>query len=131
MLEGNTVTLRWQFEQLAGHRFSTMLNLAMPSCDGFLGRYMLADGSIPGGFGQPLSVEEASALFLEDGVLGGKVRLRSSPPSCIACRPQQTVSQSEAGFEKIMQGVELLFSWLIPDDCHTLELQLSLEASQP
>ena len=28
------------------------INLAMPSCDGYAGRYMLADGSIPCGFGQ-------------------------------------------------------------------------------
>jgi hypothetical protein len=28
----------------------------MPSCDGFLGRYVLADGSIPCGFGQELDL---------------------------------------------------------------------------
>jgi hypothetical protein len=34
----------------------TEINLAMPSCDGFGGRYVLADGSVPGGFGDPLQM---------------------------------------------------------------------------
>ena len=38
----------------------TRLNLAMPSCDGFLGRYVLADGSVPGGFGDALDLAAAS-----------------------------------------------------------------------
>jgi hypothetical protein len=46
-LDGNTITVSWQLTGLAGRQFSTVLNLAMPSCDGFLGRYALADGSIP------------------------------------------------------------------------------------
>nr|MBP8194481.1 DUF1926 domain-containing protein [Azonexus sp.] len=39
------------------------------------------------------------------------------------------VSQSEAGFEKIMQAVELRLNWRIPDDSHTLQLHLTIEAT--
>ena len=116
---------------LAGRRLTTRLNLAMPSCDGFLGRYVLADGSIPGGFGKPVDLPAATALTLEDGVLGGDLRLAASIPAEICGRPQQTVSQSEAGFEKIMQCVELSFQWTLPDDQSTLQLQLTIHKSPP
>jgi hypothetical protein len=78
----------------------------MPSCDGFGGRYVLADGSIPGGFGQELALGQAQLLVLEDGVLGGRLQAQTKNPAEICGRPQQTVSQSEAGFEKIMQATE-------------------------
>ena len=125
------MTVTWQCAGLAGRRFATRLNLAMPSCDGFLGRYVLADGSIPGGFGTPLDLPAASTLTLEDGVLGGSIRLAASIPAEIRGRPQQTVSQSEAGFEKIMQGVELSFIWTVPGDRCTLQLQLTTQQSAP
>jgi len=103
----------------------------MPSCDGFLSRYVLADGSVPGGFGLPLDLAAASSLVLEDDVLGGRVRLAASIPGEITGRPQHTVSQSEAGFEKIMQAVEIAFVWHLPDDDCTLQLQLTIETSTP
>ena len=102
----------------------------MPSCDGFLGRYMLADGSIPGGFGQALQLNAAAELRLEDGVLGGLVKIQTSISAEIHGRPQQTVSQSEAGFEKIMQAVELTLAWTLPDDACTLQLKLTIEPSK-
>lgn len=127
----NTLTVDWQFSGLTGQPFATVLNLAMPSCDGFLGRYVLADGSIPAGFGQPLDLSDTEQLLLEDGVLGGRLQLRATLAGAIKCRPHQTVSQSEAGFEKIMQSAEVRLSWIIPDDnCH-LHLQLTLESTQP
>ncbi|MGA9395644.1 MAG: alpha-amylase/4-alpha-glucanotransferase domain-containing protein, partial [Azonexus sp.] len=126
-LDGATATITWQLTRLEGHRLTTRLNLAMPSCDGFLGRYMLADGSIPGGFGHALELAATDALTLADGVLGGSIRVGSTFPAEIHGRPQQTVSQSEAGFEKIMQSVELDLSWIIPDDACTLQLQLTIE----
>lgn len=130
-LDGSTVTVTWQLKGLAGHRFETALNLAMPSCDGFLGHYTLADGHIPGGFGQDLHLPAATSLSLDDGVLAGRLTLQSSLAGEIHGQPHQTVSQSEAGFEKIMQAVELRLGWTIPDDCHTLQLQLNIEPSRP
>ena len=127
----STVTICWQLTGLAGRRFATTLHLAMPSCDGFLGRYLLADGSIPGGFGQSIQLADASALTLEDGVLGGSVKLQTTIPAQISGRPQQTVSQSEAGFEKIMQSTQIRLDWLIPNDACTLKINLNIEPQKP
>ena len=124
-LAGRTLQAAYRLRDVPGGRFSVELNLAMPSCDGFAGRYVLADGSIPCGFGQPLDLAAAQRLTLEDGVLGGSVRLTASRPVDIRARPHRTVSQSEAGFEKIMQGVCLTLSW--PIDAVLQELTFSLE----
>ena len=125
-LGGDRLTVSWHLSGLAGQHFITRLNLAMPSCDGFLGRYMLADGSIPGGFGAPLQLAAADRLTLDDGVLGGKIALLASRPAEISAAPLKTVSQSEAGFEKIMQAVELCWAWEIPGDDCTLHLHLDI-----
>jgi len=125
-LGGDRLTVSWHLSGLAGQHFITRLNLAMPSCDGFLGRYVLADGSIPGGFGAPLQLAAADRLTLDDGVLGGKIALLASRPAEISAAPLKTVSQSEAGFEKIMQAVELCWAWEIPGDDCTLHLHLDI-----
>jgi alpha-amylase len=104
------VALDYRATGLAG-RWQVQLNLAMPSCDGFAGRYVLADGTVPCGFGQDLALESVATLRLEDGVLGGAITLSVEPPARLAARPHLTVSQSEAGFEKIMQAVEITLSW--------------------
>jgi 4-alpha-glucanotransferase len=78
----------------------------MPSCDGFLGRYVV-NGEVSGGFGQPCAWQNITTLALEDGVLGGKVVLTTDRPVTVHAAPHKTVSQSEDGFEKIMQAVTL------------------------
>ncbi len=125
------VSVHWRLRGLAGRHFATTLNLAMPSCDGFLGRYVLDDGHIPCGFGQALDLPEATGLTLEDGVLGGLLHLTCRPPAQICGRPHHTVSQSEAGFEKIMQAAEIHLSWTIPGDDCTLQLQITIEPRTP
>jgi alpha-amylase len=109
-VSGPHLSVALKAENLAG-TLSTRINLAMPSCDGFLGRYILASGEIPGGFGDALDLDHATQLTLEDGVLGGRLRLTASLPAHIAARAHRTVSQSEAGFEKVMQAVELTLTW--------------------
>ena len=126
-LIGGVLTVRWRFKGLAGHRFSTVLNLAMPSCDGFLGRYLTGDGSTPAGFGQPLDLEQALQLALSDDVLGGDLQLIWSEPAAVRCRPHHTVSQSEAGFEKIMQAAEVRIEWPIPENDTAFALLLTVE----
>jgi alpha-amylase len=96
----------------------------MPSCDGYAGRYVLDDGSVPCGFGQVLAVPGMRRLTLEDGVLGGALVLTCSVPVTLAARPHQTVSQSEAGFEKIMQAVEIMLSWPVVGDA---EIMIGIE----
>jgi hypothetical protein len=62
---------------------------------------------------------------LDDRVLGGSLVLSASRPVDIKARPHYTVSQSEAGFEKIMQAACLTLSW--PIDAVLQELTFSLE----
>jgi alpha-amylase/alpha-mannosidase (GH57 family) len=102
----NRLTVRYEIDAPAEGEFETELNLAMPSCDGFMGRYVF-EGRIPGGFGQPLELPGITTLALEDQVLGGTLEVLSSVPMAVSGRPLHTVSQSEDGFEKVMQALTL------------------------
>ena len=124
-LAGRTLQVAYRLRNVPGGRFSVVLNLAMPSCDGYSGRYILPDGSIPCGFGQALNLAASQGLTLDDRFLSGGLRLTASRPVDIAARPHYTVSQSEAGFEKIMQAACLILSW--PIDAASQELTFSLE----
>ena len=124
-LAGRALQVAYRLQNVPGGRFAVELNLAMPSCDGYSGRYLLPDGSIPCGFGQPLDLAAARELTLDDRHLRGGLRLAASRPVDIAARPHHTVSQSEAGFEKIMQGACLTLSW--PVDAVLQELTFTLE----
>jgi hypothetical protein len=103
--------VEYRLDGPAGASLAAELNLAMPSCDGYGGRYRLEDGSFPGGFGQPLAVPDCRALACEDAELQGRVWLRADAPLAIEGEPHATVSQSEAGLEKIMQGACLRLRW--------------------
>ena len=104
-------------------RLSSRLNLAIPCCDGPAGRYVV-NGDIPGGFGQSFNWTDLTELALEDHYLGGALRFVSNLPARIKAQPHMTVSQSEAGFEKIMQAVELTFTWEVEGPT---EIQVDLE----
>lgn len=104
-LDGAALSVEYRFAAGAA-LLETELNLAMPSCDGSGGRYRL-NGSVPGGFGQSFEWHGVSELALEDDVLGGKLLLSFTHPASVRCAPHHTVSQSEDGFEKIMQAVSL------------------------
>ncbi|MBK8760810.1 MAG: DUF1926 domain-containing protein [Sulfuritalea sp.] len=111
-LEGDALTVVFRVE---GARppasLETEINLAMPSCDGYGGRYVLADGSVAGGFGEVLRLEGATRLTLEDSELRGSLSIEASQPMQVDAAPHRTVSQSEAGFEKIMQAVCITLAW--------------------
>jgi hypothetical protein len=128
-LEGAKLVAAYRHRQASARpgRLASRLNLAMPSCDGFLGRYVLEDGSIPGGFGNPLELREIRRLTLEDGVLGGALTLSASRPVDARCAPYHTVSLSEAGFEKIMQGVCIDLEW--PLEGSSGEIALTIEVT--
>ena len=110
-LAGRTISASYLFTAEAPAGFECQINLNMPSCDGFSGRYILADGGIPCGFGQTLRQEQLTEITLDDRELKGKVVLRSTRPVTLLASPHLTVSQSEAGFEKIMQAVALTLTW--------------------
>ena len=109
-MDGDRLTVRYRCAGAVG-RVDIRLNIAMPSCDGYLGRYILENGDVPCGFGDHLELSAARRLTLDDGVLGGSLVIELSQPLAMVARAHRTVSQSEAGFEKIMQSAELTFSW--------------------
>ncbi len=123
-LADGQLRVRYRAEDLAG-RVEIRLNIAMPSCDGYAGRYILENGDVPCGFGEELDLPAMRRLMLDDGVLGGALILSVEPPQPLTARPHKTVSQSEAGFEKIMQAAELVLAWQ-PEGSAT-ELLVTLE----
>jgi alpha-amylase/alpha-mannosidase (GH57 family) len=104
--------------------FESTLDLAMPSCDGPGAHYLYRD-VVAGGLGQPLDLEDMTELVLVDNFMGGSLTLRSNLPVLLRARPCHTVSQSEGGFEKIMQSVTLTLRW--PLDAAHANIELSLE----
>jgi hypothetical protein len=123
-LADNAIQAQYTVKRLQGKTISIRLLLAMPCCDGYAGRYIDADNKIIGGFGALLAINKADKLVLDDGVLGGHLVLTASQAVSIYAAPYFTVSQSEAGFEKIMQAVEITVQFLI----ETNALKLSLES---
>jgi hypothetical protein len=105
--------------------FTTEINLAMPSCDGMGGRYVY-QGKIPGGFGQLLELNHLTEIILDDDTLGGSVVLRTSSPVTLRAYPHYSVSQSESGFEKIMQAVTLQVE--CPTTAEGLNITLEINA---
>lgn len=123
MLDGNRLQVTYHFTAKLAHSFSTEINLAMPSCDGVGGRYIY-QGKIPGGFGQWLELTGLSELTLDDDTLGGSVTLTTSHPVTLRAHPHFSVSQSESGFEKIMQATTLILEWPVtaPELIVTLQI---------
>ena len=122
-IRGNSLSVEYKIAG-ADKALETEINLAMPSCDGFLGRYVV-NGEVPGGFGEPYAWQDITTLALEDGVLGGKVVLTMNPPVAVKVAPHKTVSQSEDGFEKIMQAVTLRI--VHPNPLRELSIVLTVE----
>ncbi|MEI8257559.1 MAG: alpha-amylase/4-alpha-glucanotransferase domain-containing protein, partial [Deltaproteobacteria bacterium] len=127
-VSGDCINVAYRFAgafQAAGvSGFKTTIDLAMPSCDGPGARFVYR-GAVAGGLGQPLDLDDATELVLDDSFMGGSVTLRSNVPVGLSAAPCYTVSQSEGGFEKIMQSVTLTLSW--PLDAAHREVNLSLE----
>jgi hypothetical protein len=119
-LEGSRLTVDYAVGGSAAI-LEAALNLAMPSCDGFLGRYRIG-GGVPGGFGQSFEWPRLDELLLEDDVLRGKVLVRVAPAVAFYAAPHHTVSQSEGGFEKIMQAVTLRL--VTPEPVSSLRISL-------
>jgi 4-alpha-glucanotransferase/alpha-amylase len=125
LVQGSRVTVTWFIEAGAAGTFRTELNLAMPSCDGYAGRYIL-NGEIPCGFGQPLDAAAVTELVLDDQFMGGAVAVLASSPALVRARPHLTVSQSEDGFEKIMQCATVSLSWPLAAGRHELSVALKI-----
>jgi hypothetical protein len=110
-LEDLRLTVSYRLHGLPPGTLQTGFDLALPSCDGVGGRYILADGSIPCGFGQPLEEDAVATITLDDRELRGGIRLTISPPAMLRAQPHHTISQSEEGFERIMQAAAISLAW--------------------
>ena len=126
-IEGKRLTVHYRFSGEPRGWFGTEINLAMPSCDGPAGRYLF-QGGIPGGFGQVFETEAMETLTLSDDVLGGSLTVHASSPVHLHAAPHFSVSQSEAGFEKIMQAVTLKLAW--PLNSTQREIVLTLDIAR-
>lgn len=126
-LDGATLAVRYRVHGGAGGFLATTIDLAMPSCDGVGGRYLVG-GTITGGFGQPLDLELADAIELDDRHMQGRVALRFDPPANVVGRPYHTVSQSEEGFERVMQSVTLDVEWPESGDDASFTVHLEIHA---
>ena len=124
-LSGNKLTVEYQFEGGMAGVFETELNVAMPSCDGPAGCFKTGD-HIWGGFGQVHHLTQCPEVALEDEVLGGRFHIDCSHPMTVHSAPCFSVSQSEAGFEKIMQAVTLRLSWPLEEVGNTLTLTVEI-----
>jgi hypothetical protein len=125
VISGDCINVGYRFAgAFAAAGFESAIDLAMPSCDGPGARFVYR-GDVAGGLGQPLDLDGMSELVLDDSFMGGSVTLRASVPVALRARPCFTVSQSEGGFEKIMQSVTLTLAW--PLDAAHQEVNLSLE----
>ncbi|UJP05029.1 MAG: DUF1926 domain-containing protein [Nitrosomonas sp.] len=122
LLDYNRLQVTYHFTAKFTQHFSTEINLAMPSCDGIGGRYIY-QGKIHGGFGQGLELTGLTEITLDDDTLGGQVVLNTSHPVRLRAYPHFSVSQSESGFEKIMQATTLLLE--CPATCHELIVTLT------
>ncbi|SCY48850.1 alpha-amylase [Nitrosospira sp. Nl5] len=109
-LADNRLHVAYRFAGEVEGVFRTEINLAMPSCGGWSGRY-IHQGQIPGGFGQLLELSAMTDITLDDDELAGSVVLHVSSPATLFAQPYYSVSQSEGGFEKIMQAVTLQLEW--------------------
>ncbi|HVC50015.1 MAG TPA: alpha-amylase/4-alpha-glucanotransferase domain-containing protein, partial [Burkholderiales bacterium] len=87
---------------------------------------VIVHNEILGGFGLPHNLSLCKGLILEDEVLGGRIALRFSRPLSVSLTPFHTVSQSEAGFEKIMQALTVSLKTEVHDK-EWVEIQLVFE----
>jgi alpha-amylase len=99
--------IEWDGEPLDG-RWAVQWNVALTAGDA-PGRYY----EVPGrpSLGSRGRIPDRRALEMVDEWLGGAVRLEWSAPGEVAWAPVETVSLSEAGFERIFQGSCVLVSW--------------------
>ncbi len=126
VLQGAALEVTWRIQATRGE-FVTELDLALPSCDGFAGRYLVGGAAVCG-FGQALELDAAGELVLDDRFMQGRVTLRISPPARVAARPCHTVSQSEDGLERIMQSATLRLAWPLDRDQAAIGVSLHIEA---
>lgn len=123
-VHGNQLNVTYHFSGETTELMQTEINLAMPSCDGPGGRYCQHKATLSS-FGQPLEIAKLTSITLQDDTLGGDLSLETTPAVKLHARPHFSVSQSEGGFEKIMQAVKLLLTWTPSTNTQRITLQFN------
>ena len=122
------ITVRYRLGAPQGDlhgRWAVQWNLALSAGEA-PGRYLsLGDRPSLGSAGR---VDGALEVTLVDEWLGLDAHLAWSPGGALAWGPVETVSVSEAGFERIYQGLALLLAWPVAGD-HA-EMQATLTVSE-
>jgi 4-alpha-glucanotransferase/alpha-amylase len=127
-LRKSGVAVDYRVEAAGPGRLQVELDIAMPSCDGFSGRYVHRD-EIIGGFGESFELEATDRLTLDDRHLKGSVTLAASRPAKLLARPCLTVSQSEDGFERIMQSASIALSFEVGPGASEISVTLDVRAA--
>jgi 4-alpha-glucanotransferase len=121
-VRGATVAARYGLSGGAGGRWAVQWNLALSAGEAE-GRYL----TLPGrpSLGSAGRIADVNEVTLVDEWLGLQARLTWAPGAELAWGPVETISVSEAGFERIYQGLALLLIW--PIDRDNIELATALE----
>ena len=128
-VRAGTITARYQLAAVEGAeldgRWAVQWNLALSAGDA-PGRYLDLPGRPSlGSAGRRVDVRE---VRLVDEWLGLEARLAWSAGAELAWGPVETVSVSEAGFERIYQGLALLLAWPLGGARRELSMELTVEA---
>src|SRR5438445_467597 len=129
-----TVEVRYRLGTPAGMsgasgRWAVQINVALTAGDA-PGRYLTATGQPS--LGSTGRERGAAGVTLVDEWVGVRARLEWAPVAELAWGPVQTVSVSEAGFERIYQGPALLIVWpveLRTGEPRELSASITLERS--
>jgi len=123
--------LRWSGAETLRARWAVQLNLALTAGDAPGRFYRLPGQPSLGSCGRR---EAARDLALVDEWLGAEVDVGWSRPGDLGWAPVETVSLSEAGFERIYQGSAILVAWpieLVPGADWEVELSLVCRRRAP
>jgi alpha-amylase len=107
-------------------RWGVQWNLALSAGDA-PGRYLTAPERPS--LGSTGRLSSATEIGLVDEWLGLTAHLRWSPPAEVAWGPVETVSVSEAGYERIYQGLALLLLWPLDGPSREMGITLTVETA--
>jgi alpha-amylase len=130
IVSGDRVQARYRIRPAATAlpaRWAVQWNLALTGGEGPARYLVLPDRPALRSDGRR---EELSHIVLADEWAGLEARLEWTPPAELAWGPVETVSVSEAGFERIYQGTAFLLTWpLLAESAQEWELVTSLSVT--
>lgn len=132
VVDGARLTARYLVATRQPGRWGVQWNLALSAGDA-PGRYLRWESPGPPAEGWPSlasvgRLAESGGVTLVDEWVGVEAQLTCSPRAEVAWGPVETISVSEAGFERIYQGLALLLLWpLGGGDGQEMEVTLTVQ----